>query len=182
MKLHPCVACDRCHVTGSCPLADDFESLKTRLLACDGFVLASPNYIFSVSAQMKTLFDRMNGLLHCLALVGKYGAVVETSGGGGDEEVTRYMERVMGTLGALSVGAVASPMAGVRTFPDEADLFDRARELGRELCRCIVEQQRFPDQEEFIAGFRERMEGLVGYMQEYWTFEQRFWQEKRAAR
>ena len=84
-QLRPCVACDICHVTGECPVGDDYESIKYRLLASDAFVFASPNYIFSVTAQMKTLFDRMNGLVHCLALEGKYGAVVETSGGGGDE-------------------------------------------------------------------------------------------------
>jgi multimeric flavodoxin WrbA len=182
LKLRPCVACDRCHVTGTCPLDDGYETLKEKLLTCDGFVLASPNYIFSVTAQMKTLFDRMNGLLHCLALEGKYGAAVETSGGGGDEEVTAYMERVMGTLGALSVGAIGSPVAGVRTFPDEAELFTRARELGRNLCRCIRERRPFPQQEEFIAAFRQRMEGLVGYMQDYWTFEHIYWQQKRAGR
>lgn len=182
LKLHPCTACDRCHVTGVCPLKDDYEPLKARLLASDGFILASPNYIFSVTAQMKALFDRMNGLIHCMALEGKYGAVVETSGGGGDDEVTGYMERVLGTLGVLSVGAVASPMAGVRAFPDEAELFARARLLGRELCRAIGEKRRYPEQEAFIAGFRERMEGLVGFMQDHWTYERHFWEEKRTRR
>ena len=32
-----------------------YESIKDKLFACDGFILASPNYIFSVSAQMKAL-------------------------------------------------------------------------------------------------------------------------------
>src|SRR6185369_10959173 len=114
-------------------------------LACDGFILASPNYIFSVTAQMKALFDRCNGLIHCMALEGKYGAVVETSGGGGDEEVIGYMERFIGTMGAQSAGGVGSPMAGIRTFPDEAALFEKARRLGRELCRCVRDKRRFPE-------------------------------------
>ncbi|HZV80793.1 MAG TPA: flavodoxin family protein, partial [Geobacteraceae bacterium] len=116
-QLRPCVACDVCHVEGVCPVGDDYEEIKERLLACDGFILASPNYIFSVTAQMKTLFDRLNGLVHCLALEGKYGAAVETSGGGGDEEVLAYMERFIGVLGARSVGGIGSPMAGVRSYP-----------------------------------------------------------------
>ncbi|WP_243688121.1 flavodoxin family protein [Geotalea toluenoxydans] len=53
IKVNPCVGCDACHKTGSCPIPDDFEELKKKLLACDGFILASPNYIMSVSAQMK---------------------------------------------------------------------------------------------------------------------------------
>ena len=180
--LQPCVACDTCHVTGTCPIGDDYEEIKGKLLACDGFVLASPNYIFSVTAQMKTLFDRLNGLIHCMALEGKYGAVVESSGGGGDEEVIAYMERFIGTLGALSVGGVGSAMAGVRSFPDQEKLFEKARALGRDLCRCIVDKRRFPAQEEFITAFQGRMEGLVGFMQDYWTFEHTYWQEKRSGR
>src|SRR6185369_1196076 len=101
MKVLPCVACDVCHKTGVCNIKDDFESIKEKLLACDGFVLASPNYIFSVTAQMKALFDRCNGLIHCMALDGKCAAVVVTSGGGEDEEVLNYMERFANTLGAL---------------------------------------------------------------------------------
>jgi len=180
-QLRPCVACDICHVEGVCPVGDDYEEIKERLLACDGFILASPNYIFGVTAQMKTLFDRLNGLIHCLGLEGKYGAAVETSGGGGDEEVLDYMERVIGVLGARSVGGIGSPMAGVRTFPDQEALFARARELGSELCRSIAGQRSYPEQEQFIAAFRTRMEGLVGYMQDYWPFERQYWERKRAA-
>ena len=62
LNVHPCVACDLCHKTGVCNISDDYEAIKDKLLACDGFILASPNYIFSVTAHMKALFDRCNGL------------------------------------------------------------------------------------------------------------------------
>jgi multimeric flavodoxin WrbA len=180
MNVQPCVGCDICHTTGVCTIKDDYESIKEKLLACDGFILASPNYIFSVTAQMKALFDRCNGLIHCMALEGKYAAVVETSGGGDDYEVIDYMERVANTLGANSVGGVGSSMAGIRAFPDEANLFEKARSLGGELCRCIAEVRRFPEQDEFIHGFKARMSGLVDFMKEQWVFEREFWEKKRA--
>lgn len=180
LNVQPCVGCDICHTTGVCTIKDDYESIKEKLLACDGFVLASPNYIFSVSAQMKALFDRCNGLIHCMALEGKYAAVVETSGGGDDYEVIDYMERVANTLGANSVGGIGSSLAGIRTFPDEANLFEKARSLGGELCRCIAERQRFPEQDEFIHGFKARMSGLVDFMKEQWVFEREFWEKKRS--
>jgi len=177
--MHPCVACDACHKTGICPLPDDYESIKERLLGCDAFILASPNYIFSVSAQMKAFFDRCNGLIHCMALEGKYAALVETSGGGEDEEVLDYMARFAGTLGALTVGGIGSPMAGVRTFPQEEELYERARDLGRELCRSAREKRRFPEQEAFRQSFRARMQGVVGYMQDFWPYEREYWREKK---
>jgi len=180
LDVKPCVACDACHTTGICNIKDDYESIKDKLLACDGFILASPNYIFSVSAQMKALFDRCNGLIHCMALEGKYVAVVETSGGGEDEEVLTYMSRFANSLGANSVGGVGSPMAGIRTFPDEANLYERAKHLGGELCSCISEKRKFPVQDDFISGFRSRMSGLVDFMQEYWVFERDYWEKKNA--
>jgi len=175
MNVQPCVACDICHKTGICNINDDYESIKDKLLACDGFILASPNYIFSVTAQMKALFDRCNGLVHCMALEGKYAAVVETSGGGGDEEVITYMKRFVNTLGANSVGGIGSPMAGIRTFPDETSLYDKARSLGHELCRCVAERRKFPEQEAFISDFKARMSGLIDLMKEYWPFEREYW-------
>lgn len=178
LSVQPCVACDLCHRTGLCNIRDDYELIKNKLLACDGFILASPNYIFNVSAQMKALFDRCNGLIHCMALEGKYAAVVETSGGGEDKFVLNYMERFSQTLGASSVGGVGSPMAGIRTFPAEEQLFEQARKLGGELCRCISEKQAFPNQEIFRAGFKKRMSGLVEYMQDDWIFERDFWAKK----
>ena len=180
LNVQPCVACDVCHATGICNIKDDYESIKDKLLACDGFILASPNYIFSVSAQMKALFDRCNGLIHCMALEGKYVAVVETSGGGEDEEVLTYMSRFANSLGANSVGGVGSPMAGIRSFPDEANLYERAKHLGRDLGRCISEKRKFPVQDDFISGFRSRMSGLVDFMQEYWVFEREYWKKKHS--
>ena len=178
IKVHPCVACDICHVTGECNISDDYESVKEKLLTCDGFILASPNYIFSVTAQMKALFDRCNGLIHCMALEGKYAAAVVTSGAGEDDEVITNMGRFANILGANSIGGISSAMAGIRAFPDEANLFAKARNLGRELCLAVAEQRRFPEQDEFISGFRTRMAGLVDFMQEFWPYEREYWQKK----
>ena len=180
LKVQPCVGCDICHKTGICSIKDDYEGIKEKLLACDGFILASPNYIFSVTAQMKALFDRSNGLIHCMALEGKYAAIVETSGGGEDDEVISYMNRFVNALGANSVSGIGSSMAGIRTFPDEANLYEKARSLGRELCQCITVQRQFPEQQKFHDAFQARMSGLVDFMQEYWVFEREYWLKKLA--
>ena len=173
--IKPCVACDACHKIGICPVKDDYELVKDKLLAADGFVLASPNYIFSVTAQMKCFVDRCNGLAHRTALEGKYAAVVETSGGGGDEEVLKYMERIVNSYGAQSVGSIGSAGAGPRMFPDQEALFEKARSLGKELCACVREKRAFPAQDEGRLAFRARMQYLVSMMGEYWPYEREFW-------
>ena len=176
LKVEPCVSCDICHKSGRCHIKDDYEAIKSKLLDCDGFILASPNYIASVTAQMKALFDRCSSILHCVAMEGKYGAVVETSGSGEDDEVIRYMERFINTIGAQSVGGVGSGMAGIRIFPDEDVLFAKARELGRELCESIREKRHFPEQDSFREAFKARMKRLVEYRQKEWIFEYEYWQ------
>ena len=180
LNVQPCVACDVCHRTGICNINDDYELIKEKLLACDGFILASPNYIFSVTAQMKALLDRCNGLIHCMALEGKYAAMVETSGGGEDEEVLAYMSRFVNTLGANSVGGVGSAIAGIRTFPDEESLYTKARTLGQELCQSIIDKRVYAGQDGFRTEFKLRMSGLVDIMQEYWPFEREYWAKKLA--
>lgn len=177
LRILPCIACDICHKTGSCHLKDDYETIKASLVACDGFILASPNYIFSITAQLKAFFDRSGCLLHCLSLEGKYGAVVETSGGGEDDEVIRYMVRFINSTGAQSVGGVGSPMAGDRIFPEQDILFVKARELGKELCRCIKEKEHFPDQAAYRGAFKSRMKWLVEHRKEYWPMEYQYWRE-----
>ena len=176
--IKPCVACDTCHRIGICPIKDEYEPIKEKLLAADGFILASPNYIFSVSAQLKAFLDRANGLMHCTALEGKYAVVVETSGGGEDEEVLEYLERVVSSLGALSVGGIGSPGAGPRQFPDQEALFEKAHALGRGLCTSIRDKRAFPAQDAARLAFRVRMEQLISYMGEYWPYEREFWAKR----
>jgi multimeric flavodoxin WrbA len=176
-QILPCNSCDACHKVGICPIKDDFGLLRDKLLVCDAFILASPNYIFSVSAQMKAFFDRCCGIIHCQSLEGKYGAAVETSGGGGDEEVLQYMTRFIGVVGAASVGSVGSPQAGPRAFPEQLTLFEKAAALGRELCNAAREKREFPEQEGARLVFNARMKGLVSYMKDFWPYEYQYWQK-----
>lgn len=177
-KVLPCVSCYACHKTGKCTLKDDFEEIKEKLLACDGFIFASPNYIHNVTAQIKALFDRCSCIIHCVALEGKYGAAVETSGSGEDADVLRYMEHVVNIVGAQAVGGIGSPMAGCRAFPNEEALFAKARELGKELCRCIREKKHFPELDACRKAFKARMKRLVESQQKEWTFEYEYWQAR----
>jgi multimeric flavodoxin WrbA len=175
LKVLPCIACDACHKVGTCAVDDDFEMIREKLLTCDAVILASPNYIFGVTAQMKALFDRCGGLIHLMALEGTYGIAVETSGGGEDEDVLKYMERFIAVLGARVVGSIGSPVAGVRMFPNEEALFARARELGTDLCRSVQEKRSFPEQDAFHDAFKERMRRLMLYKKDEWPYEFDVW-------
>ncbi len=173
----PCSGCEQCHKTGICNIKDDYQIIKESLLNSDAFILASPNYIFSVPAQLKALFDRSGNIVHCLKLEGKYAAVVETSGGGEDDEVIRYMVRFINSTGAQSVGSIASQGGAENAFPKQELLFENARKLGKELCRCVREKERFPDQAGYRGAFKARMKRLVEYRKDDWTEEYKYLQE-----
>ena len=93
LNIEYCTACGTCYAKGECPLIDDLEELFEKMLNADGIVLGAPNYIDSVPAPMKALFDRLSDAIHCQMLTGKFGCSVCTAGGSGTEDVLKIHER-----------------------------------------------------------------------------------------
>jgi len=58
-KINYCIACNSCRRTGKCAQKDDMEPILDSVLAADAVVLATPVYFYSMSAQLKTMIDRM---------------------------------------------------------------------------------------------------------------------------
>lgn len=146
MNIEYCTACGTCYATGECPLIDDFEVLFDKMLNADGIVLGAPNYIDSVPAPMKALFDRLSDAIHCQMLTGKFGCSVCTSGGGGADEVLKYMDGVLMNLGLNVVGDVG---AAVGRDPSELEKAKvSAQELGKKLVESIRGEIKYPAQDE----------------------------------
>lgn len=178
LPVQPCQACDTCHRTGRCAQDDHFGEIKSAMLAADGVILASPNYIASVSAQMKALFDRCCGLLHCQALRGKYAAAVESSGGPEGQEVAQYMLRFLQVLGCSTVGSVGATPAELADASRRPDAFDRARDLGASLVHAIRDRKGFPEQTALQDSYFQRMKGLVQAHRTDWPFEYEHWKSQ----
>jgi multimeric flavodoxin WrbA len=173
----PCRACDHCHKKGTCPQKDDFEAIKQRIYESDGLALASPNYIFNVSAQMKAFMDRCCGVLHCMSFGGKYGASVVTAGGGGEQPIADYMNQFLITTGITPVGSVRATVGAIHggTFAEETEL--EAKELGKRLARSWKEKAIFPEVGRAMQEFKERMQLLMLYRKEDWPYEWEYWRE-----
>lgn len=58
MQIAPCQNCGGCEETGTCIYDDDMSQIYQAIRAADRFVLASPIFFFSVSAQTKNMVDR----------------------------------------------------------------------------------------------------------------------------
>ncbi len=62
LKISPCLEIYGCKKTGRCVIQDDFQGIYDRLLTCDGLMLASPIFFYTVSAHTKILMDRCQSL------------------------------------------------------------------------------------------------------------------------
>jgi len=178
-KVRPCLACDVCHQKGECPQDDDFENIRGKINAADGLVLASPNYIFSVSAQLKAFMDRCSGVIHCLAFEGKYGASVVTSGGGDEAPIAEYMNHFLMTTGIIPVGAVWATMGALPGGGIPGGARGKARLLGEKLVTAWENRERPADIDAKIKAFSERMRALIAYRQDEWPHEHAYWRDHR---
>ncbi len=62
LKMSPCLEIYGCKKTGRCAMNDDFQGIYDRLLPCEGIILASPIFFYTVSAHTKILMDRCQSL------------------------------------------------------------------------------------------------------------------------
>jgi multimeric flavodoxin WrbA len=62
LNLSPCMEIYGCKKTGRCVIQDDFQEVYDRLEECDGVMLASPIFFYTVSAHTKILMDRCQSL------------------------------------------------------------------------------------------------------------------------
>ena len=175
LAVRPCCACDTCHKTGRCAVRDDFATIRQAMLDADGLVLASPNYIFSVSAQMKCLLDRCCGPLHTIALDGKYAAAVVTSGGSGSAEVEAYLLRFLRAMGCWTVGSVGAEAWKLANPATAGPALEAASTLGVRLCEAIEGKVAFADQAAERQAFYSRMKELMILRKEEWPFEYDYW-------
>ncbi|MDP3564585.1 MAG: flavodoxin family protein [Methanoregula sp.] len=173
LEIKYCTACGTCYAKGECIHDDDFPALLGKMLDADGIVLGSPNYINSVTAQLKTMFDRMADAIHCQQFAGKYGCAVSTAGGSLADEVADYMNGTMLNLGATTVGKVgvlvgADPNAIV---PAEK----QAKELGRKLADAIKTKWKDPAQDKIHLERKEYFKRMISFNKEPWKHEYDYW-------
>lgn len=62
LKMSPCLEIYGCKEMGRCVIEDDFQKIHDQLMACQGLMLASPIFFYTVSAHTKTLMDRCQSL------------------------------------------------------------------------------------------------------------------------
>lgn len=62
LEMSPCLEIYGCKKTGRCVIKDDFQKVYDQILSCQGIMLASPIFFYTVSAHTKILMDRCQSL------------------------------------------------------------------------------------------------------------------------
>ena len=165
-----------CYGEGECVQADDLSDLWEKMTRADGIVLGSPVYFNAISAQLKTMIDRLANAVHCQMLAGKYGCAVTTAGGLGNiSEVLGYMNYFLNAMGALTVGGVGVTV-GTNAAPDSA--ITEARNLGQTLADAIQTKRHYDDQENAIGERGKFFRQLIKANKEDWSYQYDYWMEK----
>lgn len=96
LHIEECRGCEQCLVKGEkfCPIKDECDQVKQRLIEADGIILASPVYACQVSGTFKKVIDRLSYLFHRPELVAKPVLTVLTTAGGGIKDTNRYLKLV----------------------------------------------------------------------------------------
>ena len=62
LKISGCIECGSCDDTGECAVHDDMDTVYPMLQESDVIFLASPNFFYNVTAQVKLLIDRSQAM------------------------------------------------------------------------------------------------------------------------
>ncbi len=172
LSLAYCTACDSCHATGTCPRTDDIPPLRQKMLAADGLVLGSPLYFNSVSAQLKTVMDRLADVIHCQLFLGKYACSVCVSGGAEHDVGVEYINAVLVRYGCTVIGGVGC----TRSIAGSFERGERAAQaLGRDLVQAIQEKGTYPEQDAVHAEMFDRFRRLITLNKDHWPHEYNYW-------
>jgi multimeric flavodoxin WrbA len=138
----PCKACFACQKKNSkgCSIKDDMQDIYVKLLEADAWVIASPVYWFTMSAQTKIFMDR------CFALpayqkdpfIGKRIAIAMTYGGedpfdSGCVNALRTFQDAFGYIESQIVGMVYGSAMDAGDIRSNKKVMDEAFDMGKKL-------------------------------------------------
>lgn len=117
--IHPCIACDYCRKHDSvCFHQDDAHQIIQKMIDADIWVLSTPVYFYSVSAQMKLLIDRFYAREYAIRESSKHKKVyyIVTSGAPDLNKHTATIESLRGFIQVLRTVDEAGVINGAGAF------------------------------------------------------------------
>ena len=144
LNIKPCQGCYACKKKNStgCAVDDDMQSLYPKLVESDAWIIASPVYWFSMSAQTKIFMDRCFALWNedseINSLYKKRIAIAMSYGdsdpfNSGCVNALRSFQDTYRYAGAKIVGMVYGSADEPGEISSNAELMAQAKEIGKKL-------------------------------------------------
>lgn len=131
-NIHACTGCNACGMNGPCVFKDDIErELMPELLDSDMIVLVTPLYYYDMSAQLKTVIDRMHGRLR--SFDGKKSILMATawnSAGWTFDALVDHYDSLAGYMHWQDMGKVLALGSGTRRMIEGTEFPEQAERLG----------------------------------------------------
>ncbi len=142
LKISPCRGCDTCQKNDAkgCAIKDDMQEIYPKLVKADAWVVASPVYWFTMSAQTKIFMDRCYALPAYaknpfagkrIAIAMSYGDVDPVKSG--CVNALRTFQDAYRYTGSKIVGMVYGSALKAGQIADNEELMQEAEELGKRL-------------------------------------------------
>lgn len=138
LNISPCQACEYCrrNDTEQCAIKDDMSLIYSKIKEADALLLASPIYMFSVSAQLKLFMDRCYAIPR--SLEGKRVGILLTYG-----DVDEYASGAINAINTLKdeynykqaeiIGILHGSANDKGEIASNTRLMDQAYQLGKAL-------------------------------------------------
>jgi NAD(P)H-dependent FMN reductase len=145
-KIQYCRGCFTCLRSGECPIGDDFQAVRERLLEAEAVVVGSPVYEGQPTSLLKALLDRLT-LLHLYTEMfdTHWSVGVTTSGVAPTARLARQLAEFFGRRSGVIGAKTANLRQGYTALAEVHNprLPDRARAIGRALVRDTRSEERW---------------------------------------
>ncbi|HBF39435.1 MAG TPA: flavodoxin family protein [Firmicutes bacterium] len=123
MNIHGCQGCNACRSKGRCVQQDDMQPIYDDIAEADGIIMATPVYMWQVTAQLKQAIDRLFPFLKfdysSYLKPGKKVLLAATQGRDDTALFRPYFEHVGKNLVFLGFGAYKIFIAGETHQPED---------------------------------------------------------------
>ena len=138
--IQPCIGCNHCFTSENncCVLKDDMDKIYEKLMLAETVIIASPVYFYGISAQLKTLIDRLHTPLRNRFSVRRLGLILVGAATLPDlfDSVLLQYQMICRFFNLEDIGTVLVSGAKEKGDVSHGDGLKRAYELGQKVARC----------------------------------------------
>jgi multimeric flavodoxin WrbA len=145
--IRPCIGCGSCFKTGECPVKDDMQELRDRMLDADGIIFGTPVYFYNMTAQGKAAIDRTITLGRPgRTLTNKVGGIIVVGGSLGLIDAVKDFYFYMATRQMLPANYVAAYAGSVGEVKKLPKCLSAAEDLGRQIVKIAEKKFTYPEE------------------------------------